>query len=270
MFKLYRKFCQKHAGKDPLQAMEREYRRSKGLEEDEAMQLPDSQEAEDLKPEDEASNAEMVGPSKLRKRAVSKEDVVDYTAKVQVVGDAMTCLVPIEEQKSVLYRLENDLSHTWNLETLQLVRLFDRELDEKDPFYIPGQQTKQAVKPTNPYQKKSFQDNFIDSEAIDDPDAIDALHNKAAIDQAPPKTLYRKLHEIKPQYRLAILLWLCQNKLDTETPEFMAEITRIAKPPQTATIAKDKKKKPTNEESEGDESKLIKLAEQERVEKVLY
>jgi hypothetical protein len=51
--------------------------------------------------------------------------------------------------------------------------LFDRELDKQDPFFIPGQEPKAPVKPVNPYQKQSFQDNFIDSEALDDPDALE-------------------------------------------------------------------------------------------------
>ena len=60
----------------------------------------------------------MVGPQKLRKRTISKDDVVDYTAEVPGNTDAMTCLVPIEEQKSILYRLDNDHAFSWNLETL--------------------------------------------------------------------------------------------------------------------------------------------------------
>ena len=35
------------------------------------------------------------------------------------------------------------------------------------------------------------------------------------------KTIYKKFHDLKLSHRISILLYLCQNKLDTEVPEFM-------------------------------------------------
>ena len=87
-------------------------------------------------------------------------------------------------------------------------------------------------------------DNFIDSEAIDNPEALDQIQS---INVAEPKMIYRKFHEIAAKDRLCLLLYLCQNKLDTESPEFMTEIQRISKPnPQPS--AKDKRKKPEKDE----------------------
>ena len=49
MFKQYRKFAQKYANKDPLEAIEREYRKSQGLNDEQAEVAPsnDSQEAKE-------------------------------------------------------------------------------------------------------------------------------------------------------------------------------------------------------------------------------
>lgn len=123
---------------------------------------------------------------------------------------------------------------------------------------------KQTVKPPNPYQKQNFQDNFIDSEALDDPDAIEQYQAKAAPE--PPKILFKKFHEIAPSYRVAILLYLCQNKLDTESPEYMAELQRITKP-QPLPAKKKKQKK----ESDAESSEAEKIqAEAEHVEKIVF
>lgn len=180
--------------------------------------------------------AEELNP--VHKRKISRAEETDYTADVKTISDPFECLDPLEDQSGVLRRFENDQSQSWTLETLQLVRLFEKDLDRQDPFYIPGQEVKQKPKPVNPYQKKNFQDNFIDSEALDDPDAYEQLQPKAP---EQPKTQYKKFHEILPSYRLAILLFLCQNKLDTETPEFMQELQRIAKTKEKEKT--DKKKK---------------------------
>jgi hypothetical protein len=87
-------------------------------------------------------------PTRLRKRTISKDDA-DFTVKS--TNDPFTCISSLEDTPQILARLENDHAHTWTLETLQLVRLFDKDLDERDPFFIPGQETKPAVKPPNPY-----------------------------------------------------------------------------------------------------------------------
>lgn len=49
-------------------------------------------------------------------------------------------------------------------------------------------------------------DNFIDSEAIDNPEALDQIQSQNV---AEPKMIYRKFHEIAAKDRLSLLLYLC-------------------------------------------------------------
>jgi hypothetical protein len=49
-------------------------------------------------------------------------------------------------------------------------------------------------------------DNFIDSEALDNPEALDQIQSKNV---AEPKMIYRKFHEIAAKDRLCLLLYLC-------------------------------------------------------------
>lgn len=47
-------------------------------------------------------------------------------------------------------------------------------------------------------------------------------------DNLPKITImYRKFHELPIKTRLDILHYLCQNKLDTEAPEFIQEVANI-------------------------------------------
>lgn len=127
MFKVYRKFCRQHGKKDPLAEKDGD------VEEEEK----ESQEAQD----DE-------GLTRIRKRTISKDGA---DASLKTVTDPFTCASGLEDQAQMLARFENDHAHSWSLETLQLVRLFEKDLDERDPFFIPGQQVKPATKPANPY-----------------------------------------------------------------------------------------------------------------------
>ena len=252
MFKIYRKFCQKNFGKDPLDAIEKEHRKNTG-EEDEDMPLALSQPVES--PEVVEENAGCLAQSIYKSKHQEEPDIT-------LASDALTCVTALED-KQLIQHFQNPLASEWTLETLQLVKLFHLDLNERDPFYIPGQQVIKQAQPANPYQKKNIYDNFIDSEAIDNPDALEQLHQKNA---AEPKILYRSFHEIAPKDRLCILLYLCQNKLDTESPEFMAEIQRITKPTPQPT-QKEKRKKLEKEEGEGEDQKQSKTLELEKIEK---
>ena len=53
---------------------------------------------------------------------------------------------------------------------MQMVRLFEEDLNGEDPFYIPGQV--KPVKLVDHNEDKYNYNNFINSEALDDLDAL--------------------------------------------------------------------------------------------------
>jgi len=91
----------------------------------------------------------------------------------EVTNDTMRglTLTATEESKDreggsrLLTKYMNEHAYTFKVDTLQLIKLFEQDLNGADPFFIPGQApvTKpQVVNEVNIY------DNFIDSEALDD------------------------------------------------------------------------------------------------------
>ena len=49
----------------------------------------------------------------------------------------IACVTPLEDKQLIIH-FDNPHMHGWNLDTLQIVKLFHLDLDARDPFYIPG------------------------------------------------------------------------------------------------------------------------------------
>eukprot|EP00347_Sterkiella_histriomuscorum_P006888 403351054 len=115
----------------------------------------------------------------------------------------------------------------WKTESLQILKLFNEELEGLDPFYIEGQDWNQQQKE----EQTNYWSNFVDTEAIED---FDDFQYQNQLGSKQIEVLFRKYHEIPTQQRLSILYFLCQNKIDSESPEFMQEIQSLhqTRPPK--------------------------------------
>jgi hypothetical protein len=82
------------------------------------------------------------------------------------------------DHKTHCKKFMNDQAANWKCDNLQLVKLFQQDLGGEDPFYIPGQEATQPVEEVafeekNGKRRKTINDNFIDSAALDDIEALE-------------------------------------------------------------------------------------------------
>jgi len=104
-----------------------------------------------------------------------------------------------------------------------MIRLFEFDLNGEDPFYVEGQELARVQKKEldKIKQKENIYNNYVDTEAIDDFEDIHLPENE----RIPTIEIkYKQFHELPIKTRVDILFFLCQTRLDQESPEFVQEV----------------------------------------------
>mmetsp|Transcript_19885 Transcript_19885/g.30626 ORF Transcript_19885/g.30626 Transcript_19885/m.30626 type:complete len:88 (+) Transcript_19885:1347-1610(+) len=73
-------------------------------------------------------------------------------------------------------------------------------------------------------QKENIYNNYVDTEAIGDFEDLQLPENDKV------KTIeieYKRFHELPIKTRVDLIFYLCQTRLDQESPEFVQEVTNI-------------------------------------------
>jgi hypothetical protein len=91
----------------------------------------------------------------------------------EVSNDIREHLLGFKNQ-NIFTKFEHEHSTQWKTEQLQLVKLFEFELEGRDPFYIEGQEQaiRQKKEQDKIRQKENVYSNFVSTESIDDFDDI--------------------------------------------------------------------------------------------------
>lgn len=111
---------------------------------------------------------------------------------------------------------------SWKTDQLQLVKFFIEDMEGTDPFYVPGQEVDWTTV-MRETEQTSYLNNFIDTGNLDDFEDIEILGALQA-GKVQKEVLYNRFHTLPVGTRLNILHFICQNRIDSEQPEFMAEL----------------------------------------------
>ena len=104
-----------------------------------------------------------------------------------------------------------------------MVKLFEIEFGGQDPFFIEGQEAVRAQKKEEQIQKQKkniYANNYVDTGDIED---FDDYKGEDGGDKGL-KIKYKMFHELPIKTRVDVLFYLCQTRLDQESPEFMQEV----------------------------------------------
>lgn len=103
-----------------------------------------------------------------------------------------------------------------------MIKLFAEELNCKDPFHIPGQDWGVTNKDS---EQNNYLNNFIDTENIEDFEDFQIFENLPG--KGANEVEFNKFHEVPVNVRLNVLHFLCQQKLDSESIEFINELQQL-------------------------------------------
>ncbi len=103
-----------------------------------------------------------------------------------------------------------------------MIKLFAEELSCQDPFHIPGQDWGVTNRDS---EQNNYLNNFIDTENIDDFEDLQIFENLPG--KGANEVKFNKFHEVPVKVRLDVLYYLCQQKLDSESLEFITELMNL-------------------------------------------